>query len=150
MSERPDDWDDVAEGGSWGSEITSEDFERMFSGGLWIRGERLIAKASPPAATVAAFEHVFPVSHDRVVRCSRCGLEALSALDRVGYDYVAWHNHKARLREWEPVPPQCPVPDHLRPYVANPYYHRRAARARREAEALGLSAPSVADSEASE
>lgn len=119
MAEKPDDWDDVAEGDSWGSEITSEDFERMFSGGLWIRGERLIVKASPPAATVAAFKHVFSVSHDRVVRCSRCGLEALSSADRVGYDYVAWHDPKARLREWEPVPPQCLVPDHLRPYVAD-------------------------------
>ena len=60
--------------------------------------------------------------------CRVCGLQAFD--DTVdGLVYVAYENRKRGIREYEHVPKQCPIPEHLKPYrVRHPRRPRRAVR----------------------
>ncbi len=51
------------------------------------------------------------------LHCRTCGLVSFPSVDNpVQREYLAWENPNTRTREYEPVPSECPLPAHLRPY----------------------------------
>lgn len=125
MSPRPDDWDDVAEGGAWGSEITSADLERMFANGLWRNGKRLPDPPQALAREPAVIGHAWKAPHigGGIWRCEKCKIEAMSTID--GMQYVAYRDARRVINEWEMVPEACPLPAYQMPYVTRVYRKRR-------------------------